>query len=155
GVGSTAIGTLRASRQAVVPLWADHIGLGASATSVVYGISTGMEVLLFYPAGSAMDRFGRKSVAIPCLATMSVGMMLLPLTHAFWTLALVGLLIGFGNGLGSGIVMTLGADFSPAIGRAQFLGAWRVCGDIGTAGGPLGVAGVTAAATLGGAAVLV
>jgi MFS family permease len=155
GVGSTAIGTLRASRQAVVPLWADHVGLSASATSVVYGISTGMEVLLFYPAGSAMDRFGRKSVAIPCLATMSVGMMLLPLTHAFWTLALVGLLIGFGNGLGSGIVMTLGADFSPAIGRAQFLGAWRVCGDIGTAGGPLGVAGVTAAVTLGGAAVLV
>src|SRR5438876_637754 len=37
GVGSTAIGTLRASRQAVVPLWADHVGLGASATSVVYG----------------------------------------------------------------------------------------------------------------------
>jgi MFS family permease len=155
GLGAMAIGMLRASRQVVVPLWADHIGLGAGATSVVYGISTGMEVLLFYPAGSLMDRIGRKFVAIPCLATMSVGMILLPLTHSFATLTAVGILIGFGNGLGSGIVMTLGADFSPSLGRAQFLGAWRVCGDIGTAGGPFLVAAATAALTLGGAAVLV
>jgi len=65
----------------------------------------------------------------------------------------VGLLVGFGNGLGSGIVMTLGADFSPVAGRAQFLGAWRVCGDIGTAGGPLIIAGVTGLVSLGAASV--
>src|SRR5262249_42375531 len=31
GLGAMAIGMLRASRQVVVPLWADHIGLGAGA----------------------------------------------------------------------------------------------------------------------------
>jgi hypothetical protein len=36
-----------------------------------------------------------------------------------------------------------------------FLGVWRVLSDIGTAGGPLAVAGATAAITLGGAAVFV
>ena len=40
----------------------------------------------------------------------------------------VALLLGFGNGLGSGIVMTLGADFAPARGRAEFLGVWRLVG---------------------------
>ena len=68
-------------------------------------------------------------------------------------LVVVGLLIGFGNGLGSGIVMTLGADFSPEVGRAQFLGAWRVCGDLGTAGGPVIAAAATGLATLAAASV--
>ncbi len=155
GVGALAIGVLRAARPAVLPLWADHIGLDAQAVSLIFGISLGMEMLLFYPAGSAMDRFGRKFVAIPCLGIMSIGMVLLPLTQDFWSMAVVGLVIGFGNGLGSGIIMTLGADFSPIIGRAQFLGAWRLCGDIGTAGGPLLAAGVTAAASLGAASILI
>jgi len=153
GIGATAIQALRATRQSVLPLWAVHVGLDATAVSLIFGISMAMEMVLFYPAGSAMDRWGRKSVAIPCLTIMSIGMVLLPLTDEFWSLAVVGLIIGFGNGLGSGIVMTLGADFSPVVGRAQFLGAWRVFGDLGTAGGPLAVAGLTALVTLGGASI--
>ena len=38
-----------------------------SAISLIFGISMGMEMLLFYPAGSVMDRWGRKAVALPCL----------------------------------------------------------------------------------------
>jgi MFS family permease len=148
GVGVTIIGAMRAARQSVLPLWGDHIGLDDSAISLIFGISMGMEMLLFYPAGSVMDHWGRKAVALPCIAIMAVGMLVLPLSSGFGTMVMVGLLIGFGNGLGSGIVMTLGADFSPVAGRAQFLGAWRVCGDIGTAGGPLLVAGLTGIATL-------
>jgi MFS family permease len=53
-------------------------------------------------------------------------------------------LIAIGNGLGSGIVMTLGADAAPADGRAQFLGGWRLCGDLGGTGGPLLVSGLAA-----------
>jgi MFS family permease len=153
GVAIMAIGALRATRQTILPLWGDHVGLDASAISLVFGISTGMEMLLFYPAGSVMDRWGRKAVAVPCLAVMSVGMLLVPLTGGFGTMVIVGLFIGFGNGLGSGIVMTLGADFSPVMGRAQFLGAWRVCGDLGTAGGPLIVTAATALASLAAASI--
>ncbi len=153
GVGVTAIGALRATRQGVLPLWGDHVGLDESTISLIFGISMGMEMLLFYPAGSVMDKWGRKAVALPCIGIMAVGMLLLPLSTGFVSMVLVGLLIGFGNGLGSGIVMTLGADFSPISGRAQFLGAWRVCGDLGTAGGPLIVAGVTGLATLAAASI--
>jgi MFS family permease len=154
GVGVMSIGALRATRQGVLPLWGDYLGLDESTISLVFGISMGLEMMLFYPAGSVMDHWGRKAVALPCLGIMSLGMLLIPLTGGFWTLTLAGLLIGFGNGLGSGIVMTLGADFSPDIGRAQFLGAWRLCGDVGTAGGPLIVAGATGLASLGAASVL-
>ncbi|MGE3074946.1 MAG: MFS transporter [Dehalococcoidia bacterium] len=153
GVGVTAIGALRATRQVVLPLWGDHIGLDESAISLIFGISMGMEMMLFYPAGTVMDKWGRKAVALPCLALMAIGMSLVPLTGGFWSMVLVGLLVGFGNGLGSGIVMTLGADFSPAAGRAQFLGAWRVCGDVGTAGGPLIIAALTGIVSLAAASV--
>ncbi|MCA9844908.1 MAG: MFS transporter [Dehalococcoidia bacterium] len=154
GVGTMAIQTLRASRQILLPLWADSVGLGAAEVGLIFSISLGMEMVLFMPAGAVMDRFGRKKVAIPCLALMAVGMAILPLTGAFWSISAVGLVMGLGNGLGSGINMTLGADFSPEVGRAQFLGAWRLCGDLGTAGGPLLLAGMTAALTLGGAAIV-
>jgi hypothetical protein len=45
--------------------------------------------------------------------------------------------------------MTLGADAAPQDGRAEFLGAFRLCHDVGTLTGPLLLAAVTAAATLG------
>jgi MFS family permease len=154
GAGAIAISVMRASRQAVLPLWADHVGLDAAAVGVIFGIAAGLDMLLFYPAGSISDRFGRKFVAIPCLGFLALGFLLLPLTTSFATIVPVALLLGFGNGLGSGIIMTLGADFAPARGRAEFLGVWRLVGDIGTAGGPLLAAGVTAAVTLGSASVL-
>lgn len=154
GLGAMAIGVLRASRQAVLPLWADHIGLDAAAVGVIFGIAAGLDMLLFYPAGSISDRFGRKFVAVPCLSILALGFVLLPLSTSFATIVPVALLLAFGNGLGSGIVMTLGADFAPRRGRAEFLGVWRLVGDLGTAGGPLLAAAVTAAVSLGSASVL-
>ena len=154
GIGALCIGVLRASRQAVLPLWADHVGLDAASVGIIFGIAAGLDMLLFYPAGSVSDRFGRKFVAVPCLSILSLGFLLLPLTSSFATIVPVALLLGFGNGLGSGIVMTLGADFAPARGRAEFLGVWRLVGDLGTAGGPLLAAGVTAAVSLGSSSVL-
>jgi MFS-type transporter involved in bile tolerance (Atg22 family) len=50
--------------------------------------------------------------------------------------------IGLGNGLGSGTMMTLGADLAPADSRGEFLGVWRLIGDGGSAGGPVVVGAV-------------
>ncbi|HVM07421.1 MAG TPA: MFS transporter [Acidimicrobiales bacterium] len=155
GIGAMSLSVLRASRQAVLPLWASAIGLDAAAVGIIFGISAAMDMTLFYPAGSASDRFGRKFVAVPCLTVLGAAFLLLPLTHSFLTIAAVGVLMGFGNGMGAGIVMTLGADFSPAIGRAEFLGVWRTVSDIGTAGGPLVAAAIAGVATLGAASVAV
>ena len=52
-------------------------------------------------------------------------------------------MIGIGNGLGSGSMMTLGSDLSPAGSRGEFLGVWRLIGDLGHTGAPL-VVGVVA-----------
>ena len=154
GLATMAIGTLRSARQAVIPLWGDHLGLSAGEIGVIVGISNGLDMTLFYPVGVVMDRWGRKWVGVPCLLFMAAGLIVLPLSDTFGTLLAASFLSSFGNGLGSGIVMTLGADFSPAIGRGEFLGVWRLVGDVGTAGGPALVGAVSAFATLGVASIV-
>jgi MFS family permease len=150
GVGVLLIAAVRATRQAVLPLWAQEIGLDPTTTSLIYGVSGAIDMLIFYPAGKVMDTYGRRWVAVPCMLIMGTALLLLPLTRDAFSLLAVALLIGFGNGIGSGIVMTLGADFSPSPGRPQFLGIWRLLTDIGTMAGPGIVSAVTAAATLAG-----
>nr|WP_304661089.1 MFS transporter [Arthrobacter sp. zg-Y844] len=148
GIGVLLIAAVRATRQAVIPLWGQHIGLDPTATALIYGLSGAIDMLIFYPAGKAMDTWGRRSVAVPCMLIMGLGLGLLPLASEATGLLLAALLIGFGNGIGSGIVMTLGADFSPSPGRPQFLGIWRLLADLGTMGGPGILSGVTALVSL-------
>jgi MFS family permease len=153
GVGVLVISAARATRQSIVPLWAESIGVDAATTAVIFGISAGVDILLFYPGGAIMDRFGRVYVAVPTMIVLGLGFVLLPLTTGATSVGLVAALMGLGNGISSGIVLTLGADASPPQDRAQFLGGWRVCSDLGNAAGPLVISAITAFAPLAVAAV--
>ncbi len=148
GLGILLVSAVRASRQVVIPLWAENIGLDATVTSLIYGLSGAIDMLMFYPAGKVMDRRGRTWVAVPSMVLMGVALALTPFSHGAGTLLLAALLIGFGNGIGSGLIMTLGADYSPANGRAHFLGIWRLLSDIGATGGPALLSAVTALVSL-------
>lgn len=148
GVGVVLIAAVRASRQAVIPLWAEHIGLTPQTASLVYGIAGGVDMLVFYPAGKVMDHFGRRWVAVPSMIVMGLSLLAIPLTHSVIPFTAVCCVLGFGNGIGAGMVMTLGADFSPDVGRAQFLGIWRELSDLGAVGGPAMLSGITASAAL-------
>lgn len=153
GVATLALQILRNARQAVIPLWGDQIGLGAAEIGLIFGASGAIDMLVFYPIGMVMDHWGRKWAGVPSLLLMALGLMLVPLAHSFVPLMLVALVGGLGNGLGSGIVMTLGADFSPPAGRGEFLGVWRLIGDVGTSAGPAVVGLVAGAIGLGMASV--
>ena len=148
GTSVIVLGASRAARYTVLPLWADHIGMTASDTSLVFGLAAAIDMLFFYPAGWLMDRHGRTLTAVAVSGSIATGVLLLPLTHTQASYSAVAVLMAIGNGLGSGIVMTLGADHAPAIGRPQFLGAWRLCGDIGGTTGPVVISAVAAIAPL-------
>jgi len=155
GIGVLVVGIARATRVAVVPLWAESIGLTPAQTSLVFGIAGGIEMLLFYPAGSVMDRYGRVWVAVPTVVVLGLGTLVLPMTTTILGVAAVSVGMAIGNGMGSGIVMTLGADAAPVAGRAQFLGAWRLLSLIGVNGGPLLVSLIATLAGLATACVAV
>jgi MFS family permease len=149
GVACLFVQAARQARQSVLPLWAEAVGLDVAQTSLVFGVAGAVDMLLFYPAGSVMDRFGRAWVGVPSTVVLGVAHLLLPLTSTLWEVGAVAVLMGIGNGIGSGLVMTLGADVSPAAGRPVFLGAWRLVTDTGVAVGPLVVSAAAAVATLG------
>ena len=73
GLGVLAIGLARSSRVVVVPLWAEHVGLTAAQTSLVFAAAALVEVVLFYPAGTVMDRHGRVWVAVPVTRAARAG----------------------------------------------------------------------------------
>lgn len=148
GLVVLALGVLRSSRQILIPLWGNSIGLNVASVGLVVGLSSGIDMLLFYPAGLIMDRLGRKWAMIPCLVILSTAFFLLPLAGSIGALIAVGLVAGLGNGFGSGIVMTLGADFAPDGVTGEFLGLWRLIGDVGTASGPAAVGAIAGALTL-------
>jgi MFS family permease len=149
GVGILLISAMRAARQIAIPLWADDIGLSATVTSVIFGLVSAIDMLVFYPAGKIMDHYGRLWVALPCSLTLGIALLAMPLTVTTGAFVVACLLMGFGNGIGSGIVMTLGADASPVHGRTEFLGLWRLISDIGTSAGPFLLSGLTALISLG------
>ncbi len=147
---------LRAGRKVLLPLYASQVlGLDVGTVGVILSLSAFVDMTLFVPAGMVMDRFGRKYAIVPAFLFQALALALVPLTAGAAGLAAVGVLLGVGNGLSSGTMMTLGADLAPQHALGEFLGVWRLIGDGGSSGGPLVVGAVAEVLDLGLAAVVV
>lgn len=152
GLAAATLSAVRSARQAVLPLWGVSIGLDAQTIALVVGISGAIDFALFYASGQVMDRFGRLWAALPAMLLMGGGFIALAFTHDLATnelwFAMFAAVLGVGNGLSSGILLTLGADVAPKSEPAAFLGSWRTLTDAGGAVAPLLVAGIAAAFSL-------
>lgn len=148
GVAASLISSARGLRPVLVPLWALSVGVPPEVVSLLFGLTVAVELLLFYPAGSVMDRWGRFWVAVPCAALMGLAMLVFAVTPSSVGLIVAAVLLGVGSGLGSGVVKTLGADAAPPADRGPFLGLWVLVTDVGGSGGPLLAAGLSAAFSL-------
>lgn len=151
GLAVLLLTVVRSARQLLIPLWGAHIALDPSTIGLVVGSAALIDTCMFPLAGYLMDRFGRKYAAIPCLLFLSCSLLLVPLSQTALQLTLIAMLAGLGNGLGSGITMTLGTDLAPPTGRAPFLSVWRLISDTGSFSGPLIIGTITTATTLTGA----
>ncbi len=136
GVAVALTGAVRQARLVALPLWAEHIGLADSTASAIFAVSAAVDMVLFLPAGFVMDQRGRRWTAIPSTLVLSLGLLLLPLTAGIATITVAAILLGLGNGWGSGLLMTLGSDVAPAEGRQIFMGLWMVFQDVGGLTGP-------------------
>lgn len=146
GTGQLLGQAVRAGRKVLLPLvGAQVLGLDVAAVGLIVGVTGFVDMAMAYPAGWLMDRYGRKYSILPCFAVQALGLALLPLAGGFVGLLAAGIVIGFGNGLGSGNMMTLGADLAPRAAMGEFLGLWRLIGDVGWVGGPLVVGTVAQA----------
>lgn len=143
GSGQLLAQMIRASRQVIIPLYgANMLGLDLQAVGLIMSVSSLIDFSMFYPAGLIMDRFGRKYAILPCFFLQALGMAFVPLAAGTLGLLICASVMGLGNGLGSGTMMTLGADLAPQDALGEFLGIWRLIGDGGTAGAPLAVGAI-------------
>ncbi|MCJ7549480.1 MAG: MFS transporter [Anaerolineae bacterium] len=137
GLGQFFVQMVRSGRGIIIPLFAANVlGLDVAQVGLLLTISAAVEMTMFWPAGWLMDNLGRKYSFVPSFALQAVGMACVPLAGGFAGLLACASLIGLGNGLSSGGMMTLGSDLAPDNARGEFLGVWRLIGDGGATAGP-------------------
>jgi MFS family permease len=144
GVTSAIIGGLRTARLVGLPLWALSIGMPPATIALYMGIAGALDLALSYSSGQIMDRFGRRWSALPTLLGLSLTFSLLTLATNETTFLAVALLMSLANGVGSGIILVIGADLAPKGERNEFLASYRLLVDSGIAAAPLVISGVTA-----------
>ncbi|TVR94208.1 MAG: MFS transporter [Trueperaceae bacterium] len=149
GAGQLFAQMIRSGRRIVLPLYGSALlGLDVQAIGWVLSIAAAFDVALFPVAGVVMDRWGRKAAIVPSFVIQALGMALVPLSGGVVGLALAGAVIGLGNGIGSGTMMTIASDLAPRDTVGEFLGVWRLIGDAGGMGGPVAVGAIADALTL-------
>ncbi|MBO0813073.1 MAG: MFS transporter [Microlunatus sp.] len=136
GVAIMTLSMARQGKNVIIPLWGDHLHLTASVISLMVALGSAVELMLIYPGGRLKDSLGRVSTFVACVTLLGIGFAILPIggTIAFFIIGVA--VASVGNGLGAGINMTFGADLSPSIGRAKFLGYWNALGQVGSLIGP-------------------
>lgn len=153
GLGHIFVQMIRTGRGTIIPLYAANaLRLDVGDVGLLMGIAAALEMVMFVPAGWLMDNLGRKYSYVPSFAFQAIGMACVPLTGGFAGLLVCASLVGIGNGLSSGGMMTLGSDLAPEDARAEFLGVWRLIGDLGGTAGPAAVGFVADALALPAAA---
>lgn len=152
GVGSGTMMMVRSARQVVLPLWGYAIGMDTGLIAIVIGIGGAIDFALFFTSGWIMDKFGRAASAVPAMAGMGVGFLVLSwlfdVPNADVWFIVITCWLALSNGIGSGIVMTLGADLADPGDPAPFLGVWRTITDVSGATVPFIVSGLATVASL-------
>jgi MFS family permease len=144
---------VREGRYVLVPLIGNDLGLSPTAVGALVTVGTAADLLLFPVAGFIMDRFGRLAAMIPSFSLIAIGLLILAAADTVAVAVLAGAVMGIGNGLSSGALLTLGSDLAPSDSPGPFLAAIAVIQDVGKIIGPLVVGFVGSAASLSAASV--
>lgn len=132
GVASSFLAIVRTARIIGLPLWALYLKVPPGTAALFIGIAASLDLFLFYTSGQVMDRWGRRAAAVPTMFLLGLTMFALPFTQDEWGILWIGLAMSIANGLGSGLIMVLGADLAPPDARGEFLSAFRLMIDTST-----------------------
>ncbi len=152
GIIPMMIMTVREGRLVVIPLIGDELGLSSTAVGALVTVGTAADLLLFPVAGWIMDRFGRLAAMVPAFGLIAFGLVVLGLAKGTPMAVAGGAIIGVGNGMSAGSMLTLGSDVAPTDAPGQFLAGMTTMQEVGRVAGPLLVGAIGAAFGLGAAA---
>lgn len=136
GVASSILSALRGTRMVGLPLLAVALEIPAEQASLYIGFAGALDFAMFYLSGQIMDRFGRAFAAVPTLVGLGITHLMVGIATDSSTFLLLALLMSVANGVGSGVIMVLGADLAPKDKRNEFLASYRLLVDFGDAAAP-------------------
>jgi len=145
GVASSILSALRGTRMVGLPLLAVALAIPTEQASLYIGFAGALDFAMFYLSGQVMDRFGRNFAAVPTLIGLGVAHLVVGFAVDANTFLLLALFMSLANGLGSGVIMVLGADLAPKDARSEFLASYRLLVDFGDAAAPGILSGLVAA----------
>jgi len=151
GLASSILSALRGSRMIGLPLLAIALYMPAEQASLYIGFAGALDFAMFYLSGQVMDRFGRGFAAVPTLLGLGLTHLIVGFAVDANTFLILALLMSLANGLGSGVIMVLGADLAPKDARSEFLASYRLLVDFGDAAAPGILSGLVLAVGLTGA----
>ena len=144
--------TVREGRQTVLPLIGEDLELSATAVGALVAVGAAADLLLFPVSGILMDRFGRLWGMVPAFGLIALGLVALGFAwfaRSLTGVVLAGVLMGIGNGMSAGSILTLGSDLAPKDATAEFLAGLAAIQSIGRAIGPVIVGIVAGSISLG------
>ncbi len=150
GAGAVGLMSMRGASPLLITLFGNAIFLSAAQIGFFASLTTILEFVMFLPGGQIMDRWGRKCTLIPGTLFMAFSLIILVIFPSLTGYVAGTLLMALGNGLATGVIMSIGSDLAPEKSRGQFLGVWRFVCDLGFTGGPLFVTGLMGVCGLAG-----
>ncbi len=159
-LGPMLIMAAREGRYVVIPLFGDRFELSASLIGVLVAVGTAADFVLFPVSGFIMDRFGRLYSMVPAFSLMALGLLLLAVADSTSEVVVAGIVIGVGNGLSSGSMLTMSTDLAPDDAYGPFIAGFNMAAGAGSLVGPtvvgwaaesigLGASAIALAITLG------
>jgi DHA1 family multidrug resistance protein-like MFS transporter len=128
----------------VIPIVAeDEMGLGPDAIGLGLGMISIVGLVLAYPSGMLVDRFGRKAVIVPAACLTGAACIVYAVAPNFAWFLVASAVWSTASGIGGAAPAAYAADTAPADMTASALGTYRMISDFGYVVGPL-VLGIVA-----------
>jgi len=122
----------------VIPLLAeDQIGLDPSQIGLGIGMISIVGLVLVYPSGALVDRFGRKAVIVPSTIFTGIAVLGFGIAESFAAFMLCSILWSTGSGISGAAPAAYVTDIAPPGLTAPALGLYRALADAGYVVGPL------------------
>ena len=114
-----------------------RIQLAYDEIGIALAIGSLLGLCAVYPAGVAVDRWGRKAIIVPFTFVTGISFLLFAVAETFFWFAFANALWGIASGIGGSAPASYAADAAPPGINASAMSLFRMLGDIGYVVGPI------------------
>ncbi|MEX0800180.1 MAG: MFS transporter [Dehalococcoidia bacterium] len=130
--------TRTGGRLTLLPLVGENrLGLGPGELGLIFTMMTVLNLATLLPAGTMIDRLGRKTVIVPSALVTGFALVLFAVSGEVWMFVLAAVIHGLGTGIVGPAPAAYAADIAPAGMRGVSMGLYRTFGDLGFVIGPI------------------